>query len=105
MCQPQGEGEPMRAGNMLRGRSVVVGLILSAILLASTSSAALADVRWRVDSISNTTAQPGDILDYRIQVKNVGASTTDGSPYALTAELPPGFTIADPNGPISDPDN
>jgi hypothetical protein len=94
----------MRAASML-GRGFIGALIASAILLAATTASAIAEVRWKIDPISNTTAQPGDILSYRVQVKNSGTSSTDGSPYALTAELPPGFTIADPSGPVSDPEN
>lgn len=62
-----------------------VGLLWSAM-------AAAASAGWRVDALSNTTAEPGGTLDYLVQLTNVGGEDSDGSQVDLVATLPDGVT-------------
>ena len=91
---------------MIRRLGPLAALIacLAALLPAAPASAAVGP-KLRVDSISETTIAPGEILDYKIQVTNVGDEELDGSPVKVAVELPPGLTVADPAGPAGIPGN
>lgn len=70
---------------------MTIALALSAGLPCSATAAA-ASPAWRVDALSNTTAAPGGMLDYLVQVTNDGSAASDGSPLDLVATLPAGVT-------------
>jgi uncharacterized repeat protein (TIGR01451 family) len=87
-------------------RALLSGLCACVALLLAIPAGASAAQKWRITSISNTTAQPGDILDYRIEIDNVGDQAMDGSPIVLTATLPPGLSVADRSNPVfADPNS
>jgi hypothetical protein len=85
--------------------------IAAAALLACTCTAAAAPA-WRIDTLANTTAAPGNSFQYVIQITNVGdepappapagdaGNCTPGSPppsdpaqcYTVTASFPAGMT-------------
>jgi uncharacterized repeat protein (TIGR01451 family) len=89
----------------MRGRSIAAVVALAALLCATSAAlASAAAPRWRVDSLSASTAPPGGFLSYKVVVTNVGDAPVDGSvPVTVTGTLPNGFTVADPSGPVSDP--
>ncbi len=79
--------------------AVGVSLLLCLAMAASASAAK----RWQIDSLTKTTAQPGDILDYKIQVTSVGDEVIGGEPAKLRVSLPDGFTVTDPDDPAVGP--
>lgn len=83
-------------------RSFLLALAASSLLLLVGSASASAAQAWRVDSLSTSTVAPGDVLDYKVQLTNVGDAAMDGTPVTVTVTLPPGLTVADP-GLLSDP--
>jgi hypothetical protein len=86
-----------------RSVNVLIGILGFGIWLALAGQAFAAQ-KWRVDSLSTSSVQPGDILDYKIQLMNVGDAPMDGSvATVVNVTLPPGLTVMDPAGPISDP--
>lgn len=68
----------------------LVGTVV--LLLLATSAVASADRAWRIDAMSNTTAQPGTTFDYIVQVMNIGSEDMTGDPIELLADLPDGTT-------------
>lgn len=85
-----------------RGRSILLGLCWVALLAGPGAGAAGAAVpAWRLDVLSNTTAQPGETMTYVVQVTNTGDATADAtvSPIAFTATLPRGLAALAVNDP------
>jgi len=74
----------------MRGCVAVAAVLVSALALGAT--AATAGPVLDVQSMANTTAPPGGILDYLLTVSNIGDQATDGSPLTLQATLPAGLT-------------
>lgn len=66
---------------------------LSAAALAAAP--AFAAPAWRLDVLSNTTAAPGQVHTYVMQVTNVGNATADTAavPLRLEGTLPDGLTV------------
>lgn len=65
-------------------------------LLALAAGPALGAVRWRIDPITDTHAEVGGTLDYRLQLTNAGTTAADGTggdPIEFTAALAPGLTV------------
>jgi hypothetical protein len=86
----------MNRTHSTRKRLVLLGACLLAIALLAPAASASAQARFRVASLSNTTAAPGSSLYYELQVNNVGdadADGTGGEPVVLSAQLPPGVTV------------
>jgi hypothetical protein len=87
----------MNAGRYIGGmparrlQLLLTGTLLAVLMVLCGSARALADVTWRVASVSNTTVQPGGLLNYHIQMSNDGDSDTDGSDMHLTVTLPDGM--------------
>src|SRR5262249_40134082 len=46
--------------------------------------------------LSNTTAQPGGVLDYEVEFRNIGDANAQGEPLVVTGILPAGLTVGDP---------
>ena len=67
----------------------IVATLGMSLLCSGTAAAAPA---WRIDALSNSTAAPGQTLDYLVQVTNVGDGASDGSQLALVATLPADVT-------------
>jgi hypothetical protein len=65
------------------------------LLLAALAPAAQADVKWRVDTLSNTTAAPGEEFTYRVQAVNAGDTSADSSvePIVFSGEVDSGLTV------------
>jgi len=48
---------------------------------------------WKIESLSNTTVEPGETLKYFVEPRNLGPDSTDSSqPITISAELPTGMT-------------
>ena len=76
------------------GRITTVAFVVSVALVSlfAGASAALADVAWKVDAMSNTTVAPGAGLSYLLQITNMGEDT--GAFPQLSVTLPAGMTFA-----------
>ena len=84
------------------GRRRAATAVLGALLLVGCwSASALAGPVWELNSMSNTTAEPGGTLSYQVTLRNVGDTNVDGSPYTVTARLPAGITGVDASDPLS----
>ena len=77
-------------GRRWQGIVVTIGMALAVGLLSAAAAAAAP--AWRIDALSNTTAAPGETLDYLVQVTNVGDAPSDGGQLDLVATLPAGVT-------------
>ena len=66
-------------------------LTLAALLLGAAQVSAAVGPQWKIDSMSNTTAAPGEELEYIAEARNVGDEDMDGTPISLTATLPTGL--------------
>jgi len=73
-----------------RARTVPAAAI-ALVAWVACASPALAEQRWRLDSISNTAVAAGGTLDYIVQATNVGDTAMDGSEVDLIARLPVGM--------------
>ncbi len=89
----------MSAAMQTTKRLFLFGATLAGLLLFIGTASASAAPRWRVDSLSNTTAQPGGHFDYAVQFTNVGDEDTAG-PIVVTGSLPAGLTVAEPEEAI-----
>jgi uncharacterized repeat protein (TIGR01451 family) len=95
------ESKKMKIRHRVSG---LVALLLFAAMLVGAAHASASPV-WRIDSLSNTTAAPGEILDYRVQITNIGDEAANGEPIVVTITLPSGLTVLDtaegkdPNSP------
>jgi hypothetical protein len=77
-----------------RGQSMVYGLAITvALLLATTTTTALAAPAWKIKATANTTAPAGGELRYHVAVGNTGDALTSG-PVELRVELPEGITAS-----------
>ena len=76
-------------GVLVSGLVIAIAMVVS---MGPAASAALADPAWRIDSLSNTTVAPGSTLDYMVEARNVGDTSTDGSASTVTVTLPEGMT-------------
>jgi hypothetical protein len=91
---------------MRRGR-LAVALVAALALLASgavVASAAPAPApAWRLDAISNTTAAPGALHTFYVQLTNTGGALASGAadPIVVGGTLPAGMTVVGSSG--SDP--
>lgn len=78
------------------GRRPLLATPLVALgLLALLSAGALAAPAWRIDVLSNTTAAPGGVHTWVVQITNTGDDAIDASatPIAFSGVLPDGLTI------------
>ncbi len=71
--------------------------LVSFFLLAATAAAAApasAAPAWRLDVLSNTTAAPGGVHTYSVQITNVGDATMNlaTTPVTFSGSYPPGMT-------------
>ena len=73
-------------------RRALAGALLA---LAVAASPALAAPAWRLDVLSDTTAAPGGVHTYTVQVTNVGDATMNlaTSPVTLSGSYPAGLTV------------
>jgi uncharacterized repeat protein (TIGR01451 family) len=82
----------IRRHGAVQGRALIASaLVAFAIVLACGGAALAAGPVWRVDPLSDTTAAPGDTLEYTIEVANVGDTATS-SDFTLTINFPSGLT-------------
>jgi len=72
--------------------SVVAVVAVGAFPLAASAQAA--GPKWKLDSISNTAAAPGETFEYIVEARNVGDQDMNGTEIALTATLPAGLKAA-----------
>lgn len=86
----------------MRGRRLVVVLAvgLLALALGSPSPALAAGPAWRLDVVSNTTAAPGAIHTFLVQVTNTGdaAASGAGEPIVVRGEFADGLTFVGGSG-------
>jgi len=77
----------------MRRLALLLGLVLAALAAGGTAAAQAAPA-WRLDVQADTTAAPGGVLTYVVQMTNVGDATVDpvGHPLTFTATLPTGLT-------------
>lgn len=85
-------------------RATLVACV-AVVLLAAATASAVAAPKWQIDALANTAVQPGDIIDYKLQMTNAGDRLLDESgSVTVTGALPAGLTVADPTDPrITDP--
>jgi uncharacterized repeat protein (TIGR01451 family) len=69
----------------------VLAAVTWALIFLCAASASAAGPKWRLDSLADTTAAPGDTLTYLVQLENVGDGLSAGQ-IVLVATLPPGLT-------------
>src|SRR4051794_28828388 len=70
--------------------SVLILLCVSAVLLPASSLAEVGP-KWRLESLANTTVDPGSDLSFAVGFRNAGDAALEG-PYTLVATLPDGMT-------------
>jgi hypothetical protein len=81
-------------GTQTRRRPMLASAVLLAVigLLLCGSANALADVTWRIVSVSDTTVAPGGQLTYHIEMANIRNDNTDFvTPTKVTIRLPAGM--------------
>jgi uncharacterized repeat protein (TIGR01451 family) len=71
-----------------------LAVAVTAVLLLVPAAQASASVgpKWRVDSLANSTAEPGGVQEFLVEIANVGDQPMDGSQVELIATLPAGMT-------------
>ena len=72
-------------------RGSFIALAAMFVMLVGAASASAEPV-WRIDSVSNTTAQPGAMLTYYVQIVDVGTEDSNGEEIKTTITLPAGVT-------------
>jgi uncharacterized repeat protein (TIGR01451 family) len=79
-----------------REHATVVTVIAALLLLAGVSASASAAPTWRLDSLANSTAAPGEMFRYVVELRNMGDIPADGSvsPITFTGTLPAGLTVS-----------
>lgn len=83
----------------VRARAVVLAVLLGALGAVPAATAAAAPA-WRLDVVSNTTAAPGAVHTFHVQVTNSGDAAADGAgdPIVLSGTLPDGMTALSGDG-------
>jgi hypothetical protein len=80
----------------VRRLAALTGVAAALLLVAGPAAASAAAPHWRINSYSNTTAQPGDAnpntgeFHYLVEIQVEGSVATSGQ-VNLTASLPPGI--------------
>jgi len=67
----------------------------AALVYFVAASTVHAGQTWRIDSLANTTAAPGETFQYLVQASDIGDVPMDGSQVTLVARLPAGMTAVD----------
>jgi uncharacterized repeat protein (TIGR01451 family) len=80
--------------------AALAGLALVALAARATPALAAAPA-WRLDVVSNTTAAPGSIHTFYVQVTNTGDAAASGAsdPIIVAGRLPSGMSIAGATAP------
>jgi hypothetical protein len=78
--------------------SVASAVALALLCLGLGASPAAAAPIWRLDALANTTAAPGSTFTYKLQLKDIGDVSSDGTEVDLTATLPSGITAVSAGG-------
>jgi hypothetical protein len=89
----------MHVKQMTRNRASLAAALLVLVLAAGASTAS-ADPAWKMDALSNSTAEPGGTITYFTNAVDVGTTDTDGSTIVTTAMLAPGLTAVSASGNI-----
>ncbi len=76
--------------NIRRLRFLPVAVLAVAVGMATSATAAAAQVRWEGTSTSNTAAAPGETLEFAVTLTNLGDVSSVGT-TELTATLPEGL--------------
>ncbi len=93
----EGKTMPISPRFALTLRGLLLVSMTVATLVAFPAASASADPQWAgADAIANTTAQPGQSLDYQVEFVNVGDTFTSGAPLVVHVALPSGLTAAGP---------
>ncbi len=74
---------------------------VAVLLLGAASASAAVGPKWRIESVSNTTAAPGEEFEYMVETRDIGDQDMNGNEIVLTADLPAGLTV---QSAIFDPD-
>jgi hypothetical protein len=87
---------------------LAAGVAIALLALGVATSAAAPAPAWRLDVQSDTTAAPGGVLTYVVQMTNVGDAAVDPAshPLTFTATFPSGVTalgglMTPPNPPLA----
>jgi hypothetical protein len=86
----------MRSAMKTKRLGLLTALTCSFVLLLASVSSAATDPVWRIDSLSNSTAEAGGAHRYLLQLANVGdseANGTGGDPVKLDLSLPPQMAV------------
>ena len=71
----------------------LLAVLLPVLLIgAASAQSAQAAPKWRIDSLSATSVEPGGTMRFTVDARNVGDAPTDGSPIHWSVVLPPGAT-------------
>ncbi len=86
----------------VRALLVAVAIALAAGALASTAATAApaTPAAWRIDALANTTAAPGAVQTFYVQLTNTGGTAASGADEAIvvTGTLPGGLTAVGGSG-------
>jgi uncharacterized repeat protein (TIGR01451 family) len=88
---------------MKRIHTPALAVVAVLLLLAGVSASAAAAPTWRLDSIANSTAAPGETFQYVVELRNMGDVTANASvsPITFTGTLPAGLTVSSAFSPNS----